>query len=159
MPETIEKRKAAEEKQKRVATAILFIFGSVLFVIPCIAGLVSIIYIFFGQKRKLKKVIASDDIKAAEMWLNEKDGIAANAEELTKVRSDPNYILVKKHYDELKTKYDLEEVEKEDRAQRRAIEHQERLFDEIRADMSMLNTHGPFKAYLHVSPDPTLKNK
>ena len=45
----------------------LFIFGSVWFVIPCIAGLVSIIYLFFGQKRRLKKVIASDDIKAAEI--------------------------------------------------------------------------------------------
>ena len=67
MPETIEKRKAAEEKQKRVATAILFIFGSVWFVIPCIAGLVGIIYIFFGQKHRLKKVIASDNIKAAEI--------------------------------------------------------------------------------------------
>lgn len=130
-----------------------------MFVIPCIAGLVSIIYIFFGQKRKLKKVIASDDIKAAEMWLNEKDGIATNAEELAKIRSDPNYTLVKKHYDELKAKYDLEEEEKEDRAQRRAIEHQERLINEIRANLSVLNTHDPFKAYLRVSRDPTLKNK
>lgn len=159
MLETIEKRKAAEEKHKRDATAIFFIFGSVWFVIPCIAGLVSIIYLFFGQKRRLKKVIASDDIKAAEIWLDEKDGIAANAEELAKVRSDPDYILVKKHYDELEAKYDLEEKEKEARAQQIAYEHQEKLFDEIRADMSVLNTHDPFKAYLHVSPDPTLKNK
>ena len=53
----------------------------------------------------------------------------------------------------------MEEKEKEARAQQIAYEHQERLFDEIRADMSVLNTHDPFKAYLHVSPDPTLKNK